>query len=155
MSDKTYNGWTNYATWRVQVEIFDGMEISEPMTWEDAEDYVEQMIEDTSTPGLARDYALAFLSEINWREIADNLNDYNEINIKGDDENEEDVYDNPPCLNEAQDYAINEVMRDIQPKIDAFEEFMVGSKPDRAVQELMTTLIMGRRLGDMDKKEDV
>ena len=24
MTDKTYNGWTNYATWRVNLEIFDG-----------------------------------------------------------------------------------------------------------------------------------
>ena len=26
MNDKTYNGWTNYATWRVNLEIFDGMD---------------------------------------------------------------------------------------------------------------------------------
>jgi hypothetical protein len=25
MSNSTYNGWTNYATWRVNLEIFDGM----------------------------------------------------------------------------------------------------------------------------------
>ena len=24
MTDKTYNGWTNYATWRVNLEVFDG-----------------------------------------------------------------------------------------------------------------------------------
>ena len=24
--EKTYNGWTNYATWRVNLEIFDGIE---------------------------------------------------------------------------------------------------------------------------------
>jgi uncharacterized protein YbdZ (MbtH family) len=87
MSDKTYNGWTNYATWRVQLEIFAGMEIYEEMSREDVKDYAEQIIEDTSSPGLARDYALAFLSEVNWQEIADNLNDYNEINLR----DEEDV----------------------------------------------------------------
>jgi hypothetical protein len=27
MSDKTYNGWTNYATWRIHLEIFDGMSL--------------------------------------------------------------------------------------------------------------------------------
>lgn len=26
MTDKTYNGWTNYATWRIQLEVFDGVE---------------------------------------------------------------------------------------------------------------------------------
>jgi len=24
-TDKNYNGWTNYATWRVNLEMFDGM----------------------------------------------------------------------------------------------------------------------------------
>jgi hypothetical protein len=24
MKKETYNGWTNYATWRVNLEIFDG-----------------------------------------------------------------------------------------------------------------------------------
>ena len=84
-----YNGWTNYPTWRVQLEIFDGMEIDEAMTCESVCDYAIQIIEDTSTLGLARDYALAFLSDVNWQEIADNLNDYNEINIKGDTDEEE------------------------------------------------------------------
>jgi hypothetical protein len=86
MSDKTYNGWTNYQTWRVQLEIFDGMEIDQEMTHEDVKDYAEQIIEDTSTPGLARDYALAFLSDVDWQEIADNLNDYNEINLRDEED---------------------------------------------------------------------
>ena len=29
MSDKTYNGWTNYATWRVNLEIFDGWDVND------------------------------------------------------------------------------------------------------------------------------
>ena len=29
MSDKTYNGWSNYATWRINLEIFDDLDISE------------------------------------------------------------------------------------------------------------------------------
>jgi hypothetical protein len=86
MSDKTYNGWTNYQTWRVQLEIFDGMEIYEEMSREDVKDYAEGVIEDTSSPGLARDYALAFLSDVDWDEIADNLNDYNEINLRDEED---------------------------------------------------------------------
>ena len=27
-TDNTYNGWSNYATWRVNLEIFDGGEWS-------------------------------------------------------------------------------------------------------------------------------
>ena len=57
----------------------------------DVKDYAEQIIEDTSTPGLARDYALAFLSDVDWDEITDNLNDYNEINIKGDTDEEDET----------------------------------------------------------------
>mgnify|MGYP003348713519 CR=1 FL=1 len=26
MSNTTYQGWTNYATWRVMLELFDGMD---------------------------------------------------------------------------------------------------------------------------------
>jgi hypothetical protein len=79
MSNTTYNGWTNYATWRVNLEIFDGMTVRDvtgrsivPVS--DLRDYLqkyaEEMIETTSSEGLARDYALAFLSEVNWWEIA-------------------------------------------------------------------------------------
>jgi len=90
--NETYNGWTNYATWRVQLEIFDGMEIDEAVTHESVREYAEQVIEDTSTPGLARDYALAFLSDVDWQEIAENLNDYNEINIRDEEDEDPDPY---------------------------------------------------------------
>jgi len=29
MSDTTYNGWTNYATWRINLEVFDGLELED------------------------------------------------------------------------------------------------------------------------------
>ena len=73
MSNNTYNGWTNYATWRVNLEIFDGMQPEDYewlRKWSACKDYAEQIIEDTSSEGLARDYALAFLNEVNWFEIA-------------------------------------------------------------------------------------
>jgi hypothetical protein len=35
--------------------------------------YAEELIEQTSGEGLARDYALAFLSDVNWREIAEHM----------------------------------------------------------------------------------
>lgn len=80
--DKTYNGWANYATWRVRLEIFDGT-TSEELFGERQtnayelgqmlKDYAEQLIEDGSTEGLARDYAYAFLGGVNWREIAEHM----------------------------------------------------------------------------------
>jgi hypothetical protein len=84
-SDNRYNGWTNYATWRVNLEIFDGFDPRE--YWGGAIDsdaydlgdflkgHVEELIEQTSGEGLARDYALAFLSDVNWREIAEHMLD--------------------------------------------------------------------------------
>jgi hypothetical protein len=93
MQDKTYNGWANYETWRVNLELFGGqialtdllpIADSEPKSYfssaefysvvmEACKDYAEQLIEESSQEGLARDYALAFLSAVNWREIAKHL----------------------------------------------------------------------------------
>jgi len=35
--------------------------------------YAEELIIETSSEGLARDYALAFLSDVNWAEIAEHV----------------------------------------------------------------------------------
>jgi hypothetical protein len=96
--DTSYNGWSNYATWRVNLEVFDSIPLEDfdnvvdkftedfdgneidhtcildawqiaPMLAERAEYYVEL----SSTPGLARDYALAFLSDVNYVEIAEHM----------------------------------------------------------------------------------
>ena len=76
MNDKTYNGWTNYATWRVNLEMFDGSDTC--WTAESAREFVEEIIESTTQEGVARDYALAFISDVNWHEIAEHYQDENE-----------------------------------------------------------------------------
>jgi hypothetical protein len=84
--DQKYNGWTNYATWRVNLEIFDGMDVIDVLgNHEDVyelahsmEHYVKDWFEQEALDaknkgidvGLMSDYALAFLSDVNWREIA-------------------------------------------------------------------------------------
>lgn len=81
MTDKTYNGWTNYATWRVNLEIFDGID-TDDMGWTTGDEYArdlalvlreyaEELIESTTPEGLARAYAMAFLDNVNYREIAE------------------------------------------------------------------------------------
>ena len=84
MSDKKYNGWTNYATWRVNLEMFDGMSdqditgkrLNSPFDLRDAlKEMAENMIEESGAKGLALDYALAFLSDVNWLEIAEGMID--------------------------------------------------------------------------------
>ena len=72
MSNK-YNGWTNYATWRINLEMFDSFEPEYAM---EADDYKFMAIEilecDCPTDSLAFDYAMAFLDDVNWHEIAEN-----------------------------------------------------------------------------------
>lgn len=85
---QTYNGWTNYATWRVNLEIFDATDVGfisgddstpaydlAPML----KDYAEGLIYESGggNGNIAVDYALAFLSDVNWHEIANRMvNDY-------------------------------------------------------------------------------
>jgi hypothetical protein len=65
-----YNGWTNYATWRVNLEFFDDNNYfdTDYRCADDCRQFVESYIEETSE-GIARDYALAFTSDVNWDEI--------------------------------------------------------------------------------------
>ena len=79
MKKETHNGWTNYATWRINLEIFDDVEIFEDYFYRDidaevCQDYAEELIFCSTPDGLAKDYAYAFLTEVNWYEIADYLN---------------------------------------------------------------------------------
>lgn len=71
----TYNGWTNYATWRVNLEFFDGYDPDgEAVMADELESMVYDHIDETSS-GLARDMAQAFIADVNWQEIAENIND--------------------------------------------------------------------------------
>ena len=77
MKKETYNGWTNYATWRVNLEIFDGMHSDidgEKVTAESCKDYAEEVVSENGE-GLALDYAMAFIASVNWHEIAGHLNE--------------------------------------------------------------------------------
>lgn len=88
MSEK-YNGWTNYETWRVNLEMVDpeGYHLCledwhESSTPEELRYDLAQVIRDNCTDiieqaeeGLARDYALAFLDSVEWREIARHIVD--------------------------------------------------------------------------------
>ena len=80
----TYNGWTNYETWRVNTEILSDIEFDEPVTNE----YLEQIVEDVvfsnfemnSGSYLIEDYARAFVSNVNYYEIAEHINEDLNIN---------------------------------------------------------------------------
>jgi hypothetical protein len=84
MSDNKYNGWTNYATWRINLEIIGDID------WYETEhvdvDYLQELVENIvfdnyAQPknGLMEDYARAFLNEVNYHEILEHILDEKEI----------------------------------------------------------------------------
>lgn len=84
----TYNGWTNYETWRVNMEFFDGM-TPENFGYDkhelDTDDYanveklaadLEWYVEDLlgqDAEGFALDLAHSFLARVDWEEIAEHM----------------------------------------------------------------------------------
>ena len=81
--NKEYNGWTNYATWRVNVEIIDGIEIDTITCAEYIKEYVEDVVFSQYELGnesyLVEDYARAFVSQVNFYEIAQRINEELEL----------------------------------------------------------------------------
>lgn len=70
--DNTYNGWTNYETWRVNLELFNGDDDRWSYGSPDAmREFAELLIEESTDEGIGRDYAMAFLASVNWQEIAE------------------------------------------------------------------------------------
>lgn len=98
MADERYNGWTNYETWRVNLEYFDGVD---PEQYEDCfadidlsdtdglwwaitdrigdladslRDEVEMYVDMTVTDdGWVRGWCMAFVGSVNWYEIAKHI----------------------------------------------------------------------------------
>lgn len=91
-----YNGWTNYATWRVNLELLDGYETSIESNIEEFTEFVENgeisnenrmdlvynlakelesvvevIMNSHDTDSIVRSYADAFVSDVNWYEIAE------------------------------------------------------------------------------------
>lgn len=80
-NDTTCNGWSNYATWRVNLEIIDDYVSSLEGGYApfadvyELADHFKDVADDVVSSygeleGLAVDYARAFLSQVNWDEIA-------------------------------------------------------------------------------------
>lgn len=84
-----YNGWTNYQTWRINLEVIDGMtletfgfdlhevdtdEVADVESLAEAiESYVEEIVTWGVPDGLALNLAQSFLSEVDWMEIAEHI----------------------------------------------------------------------------------
>lgn len=107
MADEKYNGWSNYATWRVNLELIDdyASSIAEDVATGDVEkwasvsdlaDHLKQYVDDViygefEDPSikeergldLVRSYADAFLGDVDWLEIAEANSEL--IDQEGDD----------------------------------------------------------------------
>ena len=76
-----HNGWTNYATWRVNLEVIDGIEIETKTCAATIQEIVEDAVfsqyelGDGFVKALVEDYARAFVSEVNFYEIAQSINE--------------------------------------------------------------------------------
>ena len=73
----SYNGWTNYETWKVNLEFFDGMSFNEFYSdnvedlAREMESMVEEYIDENTTGGLIYSWALHAVCDVNWFEIAE------------------------------------------------------------------------------------
>lgn len=78
-----YNGWTNYATWKVNLEMVNEDYYREVvqdcgMDADDLANYLESDIEELATgeldtDGFAYGVVVNFLNEVNWYEIAEHI----------------------------------------------------------------------------------
>ena len=86
MNEK-YNGWTNYATWRVNLEILGDIEFENKMSADDLKEIVEDVVfsQYDGMNSLMYDYASAFVSEVNFYEIAQSINEELELQTEYDD----------------------------------------------------------------------
>lgn len=79
MVSNNYNGFTNYETWRISLEMFEGITFDKKVNEEELKQMAQETIE-LQGGGLALDYALAFIDSVNWFEIADNINEIFQLN---------------------------------------------------------------------------
>ena len=75
--EETYQGWTNYLTWRIYLEVFQDLEGKEdsPRTASDCKNHILCWMD--MEEGFTFAYLAVYaLDRINWNEIAESLNEY-------------------------------------------------------------------------------
>lgn len=82
-----YNGWTNFATWKINLELLDNVSLGDFWGYEDTDpseidsyefslslkDYAEEYLYENCNDTMIAGFAQAFLSEVNWLEIAEHI----------------------------------------------------------------------------------
>jgi len=78
-----YNGWANYETWKVNLEVFDGYDPDgQRQTAESVQEFVEEVIFSEARGrsfDLLTDWASSFIRNVDWQEIADAINEAFEL----------------------------------------------------------------------------
>jgi hypothetical protein len=69
-----YNGYSNYATWRVQNDILGKYTFTEPVEACDLETIVSAEIFDGTELGFIADFAAAFVNQADFEELAYTIN---------------------------------------------------------------------------------
>jgi hypothetical protein len=80
-TENTYNGWTNYATWRINLEYFDSYDIRDSYRDKpdshDVSDVLRsellEFLEMNCENSLTLSYAQSFVSDVDFLEIAEHL----------------------------------------------------------------------------------
>jgi len=85
-----YNKWNNYETWRVNLELIDGIDANDyrGMDTADIRDSLKEMVQEylENSPQTALDYALSFIEGADFWQIAEALQE----NIEEEEEEEEE-----------------------------------------------------------------
>lgn len=73
-----YNGWSNYATWRVYTDNLIDIEFTEKVTKDLLQEIVEDIVfsqyEMKNGSFLVEDYARVFVESVNFYELEENIN---------------------------------------------------------------------------------
>jgi hypothetical protein len=82
-----HNGWTNYATWRINLEIIDGIVFETKTCAATIKEIIDDVVlsQYNGMNSKMYDYASAFISEVNFYEIAQSINEELELQTKYDD----------------------------------------------------------------------
>jgi hypothetical protein len=77
-----YNGWSNYATWRVYLDVFSDFDDENTFDLLDSRECEELAIHllfvqnnDVKESNLVTQYAKLFLEQVDFKEIAEHLNE--------------------------------------------------------------------------------
>ena len=79
----SYNGYTDYATWRVMSDLFSNIEFTEPVTPDDLIEMATEIVFDNyemkQGSHYIEDYARVFLALPNYKEISELINEEIEL----------------------------------------------------------------------------